>query len=464
MNEKPPMINWDQAMKEIDLIDFFLYKKPNFFYDKGRDAFVDNLDPKFRSNKFQFIKGKDGRQNYIDRASQSAGNLIHFIKNHVVSHEANVWEAVNRELLDYKSNLETIKQNLSTVYENQKLNEDLRNKMFMRELSDEFILKGKFYPLHQNQKDYVTNHRQISLETLNHPLFKNIVKSFKDEKDPFFTLAFEIKDTSGKVVGVQKINTNPGYDNFNSKRFVSGSQNDVGFGFSNTVEIDKVNLQVNTKQGGRNLFVTESLWDAMAHYEMNKPQNAEYISTNGEIAENKAFKLKQYFELRAFEKITLATDNDKRGCFFDTIIISSLIPEVKINYKDNDFLSISLSLNDKESFTKAEKIASRFKEIDLKTANFLNDVMPRNMAIDIINQEMAISYVKRNSKSELEFIVPNNKEYLESFNNITLQIYPGINKKINIQKSVSKDWNDDLKKMKNNKIENDLPKKKSLKI
>ncbi|WP_139423929.1 toprim domain-containing protein [Chryseobacterium mulctrae] len=464
MNDKPLMINWDQAMNEINLMDFFVYKFPNFFYDKSRDAFVDNLDPKLRTNKFQFGKGKDGRQNYFVRGSGTPGNLIHFIKNFVVQHESKVWEGVNRELIAYKSNLETIKQNLTTVYEKQKLNEDFRNKMFTRELSDEFILKGKFYPIHQNQKDYVTNYRQISIETLNHPLFQNIVKSFKDEKDPFFTLAFEIKDTSGKVVGVQKINTNPDYDNFNSKRFVSGTQNDVGFGFSNTVEIDKINLQVNTKQGGRNLFVTESLWDAMAHFEVNKPQNAEYISTNGEIGENKAFKLKQYFELRAFEKITLATDNDKRGSFFDTIIISSLIPEIKINYKDTDFLSISLSLHDKESFAKAEKIASKFKEIDKKTVNFLSDVLPRNMAIEIINQEMVISYVKRNSKSELEFIVPNTKEYLESFNNLSLQIFPGLNKKISIQKSISKDWNDDLKLIKNNKIENDIPKKKSLKI
>lgn len=464
MNDKPLMINWDQAMKEIDLIDFFLYKKPNFFYDKSRNAFVDNLDPKLRTNKFQFIKGKDGRQNYFDRASQNPGNLIHFIKNHVVQHESNVWEGVNRELLAYRSNLETIKKDLNTVYTNQNLSDDLKTKMFSRELTDEFILKGKFFPLHQNQKDYITKHRLISEETFNHPLFKNIVKSFKDEKDPFFTLAFEIKDTSGKVVGVQKINTNPDYDNFNSKRFVSGTQNDVGFGFSNTVEIDKINLQVNTKQGGRNLFVTESLWDAMAHFEVNKPQNAEYISTNGEIGENKAFKLKQYFELRAFEKITLATDNDKRGSFFDTIIISSLIPEIKINYKDTDFLSISLSLHDKESFAKAEKIASKFKEIDKKTVNFLSDVLPRNMAIEIINQEMVISYVKRNSKSELEFIVPNTKEYLESFNNLSLQIFPGLNKKISIQKSISKDWNDDLKLTKNNKIENDISKKKSLKF
>lgn len=465
MEEKQPMVDWYKAIQEIDLVDFFRYRMPNFFYDNKRKAFVDNSDSTLRSDKFEFFKGKDGNQNYISRATGNAGNLIHFIKNHVVQNEPNVWKAVNKELVNYNSNLAIIKQEIKEREYIQNFNRDSSKELFSNSMTEEFLLKGEFLPLHSHQRNYMTDFRQLSNETIDHPLFKGIVKSYKDEKENFFTIAYEIKDINNKVVGVQKTNTNPAYDNFNSKRFARGSQNDVGFVFSNPIGVDK-DLQVNSKQGGRNLIITESLWDAMSHFEVNQPQNSEYLSTNGELSENKAFKLKQFFDLRAFEKITLSTDNDIRGCFFDTIIISKMVPEIKINYKDKDFLSISLTINDKENFVKAEKLSTKFREIDKKTLDFFNGVMPRNMAVDIINQEKAISYLKRNSKSEIEFIVPNTKEYLETFNNMSLQIFPGINKKITIHKSNSKDWNEDLKikKQENLDLQQELPKKKGLKI
>lgn len=50
----------------------------------------------------------------------------------------------------------------------------------------------------------MTDFRQLSNETIDHPLFKGIIKSYKDEKENFFTIAYEIKDINNKVVGVQK--------------------------------------------------------------------------------------------------------------------------------------------------------------------------------------------------------------------------------------------------------------------
>ena len=62
------MVDWRKALEEINLIDYFKYKYPNFFYDQGRKAFVDNSNPSLRTNKFVFFKGKDGYLNYIERA------------------------------------------------------------------------------------------------------------------------------------------------------------------------------------------------------------------------------------------------------------------------------------------------------------------------------------------------------------------------------------------------------------
>lgn len=467
-NQTVQMIDWEKALDEIDFIEYFCYKMPNFQYDNRRKAFIDNLDSSLRSDKFEFFKGKkDGRINYISRATGNAGNLIHFIKNHIVQNEPNVWRAINKELLDYTNNLSLVKSQLKERAYLQNIKSDLNTKVLDNSLSENFQIRGKFYPLHKHQQDYITEFRQISIETLESPLFKNILQSYKDENDPFFTAAFSIKDINGNVTGIQKINTNPDYSNFNEKRFTKGSNNDNGFVFSNPIEIDKINLQVNTKQGGRNLIVTEALMDAMAHYELHKPQNTEYLATSGEISQNKAFLLKQWFDKRAFEKITLATDNDKRGCYFDTIIISALIPEMKINYKDKDFFSISLQLNDKEAFQRADKLVSKFREIDKKTAEFISDVMPRAQAVEFIMEEKAISYLKRNTKTEIEFLIPNDKLYLETFNHLSLQIFPNEAKKINITKPIQKDWNDDLKVFKNsnaNEISNKIDFKEKTQI
>lgn len=114
---------------------------PNFFYDNKRKAFVDNSDSALRSDKFEFFKGKDGNQNYISRATGNAGNLIHFIKNHVVHNEPNVWKAVNKELVNYNSNLAIIKQEIKERENLQNFNRDASKELFSNSMTEEFLLK-----------------------------------------------------------------------------------------------------------------------------------------------------------------------------------------------------------------------------------------------------------------------------------------------------------------------------------
>lgn len=468
LQENTKMLDWNKAMNEIDFIEYFRYRMPHFYFDTHRKAFVDNNDPSMRSDKFQFFTGKDGRQNYISRKTGNAGNLIHFIKNHVVQGEPNPWKAVNKELLDYQSNLPEIKNELNSRNYIQNITKENINQIFNNEVQDDFIFSGKFYPLHNEQRKYLNNFRKLSDETIDNPLFKDVFKSYKGAKDQYFTLGFEIKDIDSKLVGVQKINAAKDYSNFNDKRFEQGTQNSIGFAFSNRISVDKIHLQSNAKQGGRNLIVTESLIDAASHFEIYQPNNAEYLSTNGELSENKAYLLKQYFEKFAFEKMTLGTDNDLRGSFFDTIILSQMSGNIKINYKDKAFFSASFLLTESETKTleKLSSLISKIKEIDIKTVDYLSQVLPKDQAKEIIEKEKAISFLKRNGKNEFEFIIPMNKDYLQTFNKMTLDIFPILKNRVSIQKSQTKDWNQDLKMQKENKlsIAPELKKKSSLKI
>lgn len=440
------MIDWQKAIKEIDFIDYFRYKMPSFFYDSNRKAFVDHFDPKQRSDKFEFFRGKDGNQNYISRATGNGGNLIHFIKNHIVTGD-NVWKEVNKELEGYRNNLPRILEDI-------KSREALQNypnqaQLFDNKMKEDFKVRGEFLSLHERQLEYITKFRQINKQTIDSPLFKDVVQSYKSISS-FYSIGMKIKDIDEKIVGVIKTYTNEQYDNFNGKIFERNSKNDIGFSTSN-----KLPISPGEKQGARNLTVTESVWDALSHFEMKNPKNTEYLFTNGEVSLNKSYIIKQFYDKKAYNSLTLAMDNDKKGHQFELFILSQFIPDMKVNYVDNKFISVGIIYDENNlDSVQFRKMIRGFSKIDQENLQFLSkNVSNKEFIRKLIVEEKGISFIKKDKEKYYEIIVPMEKNYLSVFNSQLIEIFNSVSKKVDIEKSITKDWNDDLKQIKSNQQE-----------
>lgn len=437
------MIDWQNAIKEINLVDFFRYKMPHFFYDNNRKAFVDNLDPKLRSDKFEFFKGRDGHQNYISRATGNAGNLIHFIKNHVVTKSDNVWKEINVELASYQDNLPEIQNYLKTSENKQNYPNQIQ--LYSNRMSEEFQVRGELLPLHEKQLAYITDFRKIKMETIKSPLFKNVLQSYKSESN-FYSIGLPIKNIENQIVGILKTYTNDQYDNFNVKRFEKDSNNDVGFSTSNSITDS---IASKDKQGARNLTITESVWDAMAHYELQKPKNSDYLFTNGEVSLNKSYIIKQYYDKKAFNSLTLAMDNDKKGQQFELFILSQFIPDLNVNYVDDKYISVGINYDQNNiDSTQFKNMLRGFNKIDEENLSYLTkSVVNKDFLRKLVLQEKGISFVKKEKENFYEIIIPMQKDYISLFNEQIIKIFNAISKKVNIEKSQTKDWNDDLKEL-----------------
>ena len=438
------MVDWRKALEEINLIEYFKHKFPNFYYDNNRKAFVDNSDPSLRTNKFCFFKGKDGHLNYIERAGGNGGNLIHFIKNEIIKSNSNIWVEINKELLDYNKFLET-------ATHTQKFNNGPtidQSNLIDENINSNYQVSGKFFRLHEHQLKYLTEDRMISLKTLQSNLFKDTFLSYKSNHDQFYTLGIKIFDKDrNKIIGVNKIATNKDYHTYNSKLLEKGSMSNIGFSMSNAID------------GAKEMVITESYLDAASHWELNPNIKREYYSTNGELSQNKAHLFKDIFNNKAFKTLVLANDNDSKGHLYDTLILSHFIPETKLNYRNNNVISVTLNTNNIINDESFNKMLRTFKSLNENNIKIINNLLDKEDAKEFILKENSIFFVKKTEDQSFEFIIPNTKEYLSEFNQNLLKLYPSIENKVVIQKSITKDWNQDLKDLKNNqtqKVKNQL--------
>lgn len=313
--------DWNLAIEQINLTQYFLYKFPNFYWDNYRKAYVDNPSASLRSNKYIFFKGRDGKQNYIYRHSGKGGNLINFIKNEICNSNEDWHKKVNEELSNFDPGIKTlVERNLQEKQTN------TINAYYQRK---EFSLCGYLLPLHQNQESYITEYRKISNKVMQSPLFSEVIKTYTPEEKKSYCIGIGLYNTKMDLVGLNRIFTQPNTILFNQKKFLKDSDNRTGFSKSNTLE--------NT----RTFILTESIWDAMAHFELYNPKRTEYLISNGEISITKAKEIISYLKKRKAKTIILANDNDTRGSYFNLLCLSLLIDELEIRTIGKNQIEIS---------------------------------------------------------------------------------------------------------------------------
>jgi hypothetical protein len=90
-----------------------------------------------------------------------------------------------------------------------------------------------------------------------------------------------------------------------------------------------------------------------------------------------------------------------------------------------------------------------FSKIDQENLKYLNDNVPTKEFIrKLIVEEKGISFIKKDKEKYYEIIIPMQKNYLALFNEQIIRIFNSVAKKVEIEKSITKDWNDDLRKIK----------------
>lgn len=423
------LYDWNKAIDEIDLIDYFKHKFPSFYWDNSRKAFIDNPDPSLRSNKFVFFKGKDGKQNYISRNTGNGGNLIHFIKNEIANRNTNWATTVNEELSNFYPLLAEIKKNIT------KNEYDIRQ-VFNNHISSEFQLTGKLLPLHEKQKDFITGHREISLTTINSPEFRNAVKTYQPFNQKYFCIGVPLVNIEESIVGVNKIFTYEKSDFFNEKRFEPGSDNRNGFSKSN--KLDSTDT----------FIISEGIWDGMAHFEIYKPKNSEYLFSNGELGINKANAMLKYIDKREVKNIVLANDNDMKGNYFNLLILSQIIPNLKLKGATDKMISLSIVEGDKVNISKVNEMCNHFLN---KNNELVQAIAENKGGKNLLEVSDLFIYSRKGATNEIEITLPLQKDFIEEFNNFLPEMFAEQEIKYKISKATTKDFNDDLKLIKSQK-------------
>ncbi|MCD0480364.1 toprim domain-containing protein [Chryseobacterium sp. LC2016-29] len=419
--------DWNKARDEINLRDYFTYKFPNFFLGHDKQ-FVDNRDPSKRSDKYDFFK-KNGVWLYKSRHSGNGGDFIEFIKKEVTKGGRNWQEVINEELEKY----------YPVEYEVSQRNKYLPVIDFTNTKKDGlgFDLNGKLLPIFKMHLQYLNEFRMLSTKTINSAEFKDTVKTYNATGRKSYCIGIPLLNSSEVMIGLNRIFTFKDSELFNQKKFLPGSDNTTGFSKSNTLK--------NTEK----IILCEGFFDGMAHYEINQPKNVEYIFSNGELGRSKSLEILKYIEERGIKKIDLANDNDLSGQRFNLIILNQLIPNLKLIAANKTAINITIIDGERVIQSKLNEMLSHFLN---KNNEIVKTISENNGDEKMLKTSDLFIYSKKKDTNDIEIILPNDKHFIEEFNDFAIEMFSELGTELTISKSQGKDFNDDLKAIKSGEL------------
>lgn len=285
--------------------------------------------------------------------------------------------------------------------------------------------------------------RKISKSTYEHPLFKDTFYNCNKEVDSRrrgSDLAFPCYRADGTLGGV-----NIRYFNQHRSKcasmFMANSEHDKSIWHSNIPDkIDKV-------------FVAESEFDCMAHFELTKNPNTLYISHQGNLMPGQVDAIMALLRnnLGRFTpgfKMMLGADNDSRGSHYDLMLICGA---AQTKDRNNAKCYINEIPAKKEGY-KAHIITVRADLYDDFKKICLSSPQSENMKVET-NDEHKTVIVSR----------PRDDKFADDALT-SMVINSQLVRNIVKAKSMSKDWNDDLKllksintKIKSMKMDKEMP-------
>lgn len=409
----------DKINKEIDF--------PNYLINAGYKL----IDKSKNSMEFQsgneriVLLTKNSPTSYFTRGyDNKKGLFFSFLKGNT----SNFYDAIEKGLKEIQREYE--------IKEDIKVERPKQTTKSSNSLEDNFNI----VPLRNSR--YLIQDRNISEETLNNVFFKNRLFN-----------AYHIKDTMSKIPNIAF----PKYDSSGTiKNYVIRNKEYVD---KNTGKKKKFRLVLNSKdqylfysnpeiQNLKKILFAENEIDALSHQELTQEKSNWYFSFGGTFTKEKmdifietiSQKLSENTEI----KLVSITDNDKSGYEYDIKLYSRLIShfnkevylessrngntmEVVIHYLDQE-------LNNKTNdFVELKKGAFEFYQKNGDNSAELVEFKDRI--------KFSFKYVAEGGKSIVEGV----DSLINKINEIYLPFSYGI------EKSKSKDWNEQLKVQKKNK-------------
>lgn len=269
--------------------------------------------------------------------------------------------------------------------------------------------------------------RKISKETYEHPLFKNRFFNCNKEIDSRrrgSDLAFPCFRADGTLGGV-----NIRYFNQHRSKCASmlmaNSEHEKTIWYSNIPDkIDKV-------------FVGESEFDCMAHFELNQNPNTLYISHQGNLMPGQVNAIMSLLKENVSKftpdfKLLLGGDNDSRGSQYDLMLICGAA-ETKDKSKAKCYITECASKQEgykTHMVSVREDLYDNFKEICTKS--------PKSENMQIITDDEHKTVIVSRPRDD--------KFADDAFTSMIIN--SELVKNIAKEKSMTKDWNDDLKLLK----------------
>lgn len=400
-------LDWNKARFEIDIEQYFLFKLGHLYqFDRYKKAYVTEE----HGDIIRFFNHeKTGVKMYYSITFQDSGDIIQFIKKRILRNESATAFDINQEILNYSGSSVSNTCITPTSYfkeSSKSANSDEGN----------YVLHGDIIQKIDLHEDYLVNYRKFDKELLGSPLFKNVFYSYKTKN--IESLSFDIQDIQMNRVGVVRIQTEQG-EYFNKKWFDKNSKNGIGFTFSN--------LPNNTET----LSIFESIFDAMSFHELQKLDNVQYCSTNGELSFNKAKLIHKYFRSNKFKKIILGNDNDAAGNYFNLNIICSFIPNIDNVRKSQTNICIEMS-SDLEN-NKIKLLSNFFKKSASKLDLDDHSDLPQSYFTETLSK----------NTTKYFFLIGNTIDSIQFFVGLLLRIWD-LENIISIHTPKNKDFNEDL--------------------
>jgi hypothetical protein len=198
------------------------------------------------------------------------------------------------------------------------------------------------------------------------------------------------------------------------------------------------------------LVVSESAIDTLSYAQLNPNDRAIYASTSGNLTQNKIFEMKRIMTAENLSGIKSLFDNDTEGHHFDTRLLAGFASEknpMKVVRENKHLLSVEIIGNSPALQAMHDKLKAfntqttkQYQEASGASPGPGGGTQPQ-MVPTLAEQLIGGS---RQSQNTWQFHLPMSKDALSAFNQAALQ-HLSFEKKVELVKSHSKDWNQDLK-------------------
>ncbi|MBB3125261.1 hypothetical protein FHS04_002805 [Mesoflavibacter sabulilitoris] len=447
-NKLPKFIDYPlkELLRDIDLVDF-AEKELGFIETAGKNAKTKRLE-KDGIVLLVHYTNSDGSLRpycfYQNKKGTDKGNLIDLVKNYC-------------HLEDPNQELKSVGYILSKFI-------NLPDNSFVKEnkVKAESIAKKTAKPIvpinlnHQNvypfKKHDFLIYRGLNKDTISH--FQNAIVNYSFSGINIKNIAFPLyynKEVQGFSVRYKASNKiKEGYKKPDKGQKFQGNYLGVWLSSTNFKNFDKI-------------AIGENEIDCMSHFQLDKFKASKtlYLSIGGNMYKRKFEALNNTLDWiqsvnpnLSFHKghIKSITDNDTLGAYYDISI-----PINYFNHKHN------IQIQYKKFDTPKNHNDSKFYRLDIPDHLDYKDLEKKidayNKSIDLLKEDNKYSkYIRKESQNKTpqnikRYLIPNTKEGHSTISKLFTSTF--FKNEMILDKSKSKDWNDDLKlnnKKKNNSL------------